>query len=175
MHGSHTFLAALRRVLLQSKIRESKTHMHVPPRLRKLWQLMEFVAALPIILARYVLPNLLGKCVIADRYTPDLVVYVAEITLDPHYISSLGARIMLAIAMRCDYLIHVKSDLNTIKQRGKISPSHRFQIRMYSAIARMLGAKIIDTTYNSTIDSFNELMDYLTDGHLFEKAHSCPQ
>jgi len=42
----------------------------IPNRAKGLWQLIEFVLALPVLLFRFMLPSLLGYTVIAERCIP---------------------------------------------------------------------------------------------------------
>jgi len=51
--------------------------IRIPKGFRRLWQLIEFISAIPIVLIRFVLPNMLGFLVIAERYLPDLVAWIS--------------------------------------------------------------------------------------------------
>jgi hypothetical protein len=45
--------------------------------MRRLWQLLEFTSALPILLTKFILPSILGYTVIAERYIPDFLAWVS--------------------------------------------------------------------------------------------------
>jgi hypothetical protein len=54
--------------------------------MRRLWQLLELASALPVMLARFVPPSLLGRVVVAERYAPDLLVWASLTTGDEGYL-----------------------------------------------------------------------------------------
>jgi hypothetical protein len=56
---------------------------------------VEFISVLPILLAKFILPSILGYTVIAERYVPDFLVWVSLTTRDEDYLKRLEARFML--------------------------------------------------------------------------------
>jgi hypothetical protein len=55
----------------------------IPSHMKRLWQLIEFISALPVLLVRFMLPSFLGYTVVAERYIPDFLVWVVITTDDP--------------------------------------------------------------------------------------------
>jgi len=90
MRGTHTLASLLARFLSKfAPFRGSDNPYYgisIPSNTRRIWQLLEFISALPILLVRFVLPSLLGYVVIAERYLPDFLVWVSLTTRDEDYL-----------------------------------------------------------------------------------------
>lgn len=87
MRGTHTFASVLARVFSKFGIFRGSDNPYymisVSKPLRRAWQLLEFVSVLPILFARFLLSSALGFIVIAERYLPDFIAWVATTTNDP--------------------------------------------------------------------------------------------
>ena len=90
MRGTHTLASLLARFLSRfAPFRGSDNPYYgisIPNSARRIWQLLEFISALPILLVRFVLPSLLGYVVIAERYLPGFLVWVSLTTRDEDYL-----------------------------------------------------------------------------------------
>jgi len=135
----------------------------ISSRMKKLWQLIEFVSALPILLVRFMLPSFLGYTVIAERYIPDFLVWVVITTDDPSYLSSISARFLLALALRAKVKIYVKADLQKLIERRKdMDPSFIMkQLIFYEKLAKSIGSFTLDTTNKNVDESLNILLAFL--------------
>ena len=135
----------------------------ISSRMKKLWQLIEFVSALPILLVRFMLPSFLGYTVIAERYIPDFLVWVVITTDDPSYLSSISARFLLALALRAKVKIYVKADLQKlIERRMDMNPSFIMkQLILYEKLAEGINSLTLDTTNRSVDESMNSLLAFL--------------
>jgi hypothetical protein len=131
--------------------------------MKRLWQLIEFISALPVLLVRFMLPSLLGYTVIAERYIPDFLVWVVITTDDPSYLSSISARFLLALALRAKAKIYVKADLQKlIERRMDMDPSFIMkQLILYEKLAEGMNSLTLDTTNKSVDESMNSLLAFL--------------
>ena len=76
MRGTHTLSFALGRILRRFEVFKSSNpkRITVPAKLRPVWSFLEFTSLMPVLIERFVLPDLLGFWVVGDRYTPDFIV-----------------------------------------------------------------------------------------------------
>lgn len=137
----------------------------IPNRIKRVWQLIEFVSVLPILLVRFVLPSLLGYIVVAERYTPDFLVWVSLTTRDIGYLRSLEAKFMLALSAKTSARVYVTaSEAELIRRRGQEVNSELLgrQLELYDKIAELIRAYKIDTTEKGVEETLNYLLSLLS-------------
>jgi len=167
MRGTHTLASMLATFLFKFATFRGLDNPYygisIPSHMKKLWQLIEFVSAFPILLTRFMLPSLLGCTVIAERYIPDFIVWVVITTDDPSYLSSIGARFLLALALRAKAKIYVKADLQKlIERRMDMDPSFIMkQLILYEKLAEGMNSLTLDTTNKSVDESMKSLLAFL--------------
>jgi len=167
MRGTHTLASMLARFLSKFATFKGPNNPYygisIPSRMKRLWQLIEFISVLPILLVRFMLPSLLGYIVIAERYIPDFLVWVVITTDDPSYLSSISARFLLALALRAKAKIYVKAKLQKlIERRMDMDPSFIMkQLILYEKLAESMNSLILDTTNRSVDESMNSLLAFL--------------
>lgn len=166
MRGSHTLASILSKAL--SRLGAFKGGLNpyygiaIPRSLTKLWQLLEWASAIPIILARYVLPSAFGRIVIGDRFVQDLIVWIAITTDDASFPNSLLSRHLLSLASRSGFHFLVTAKLEELVRRSGNDPEFLMkQLTLYEAIAKAMGAPVIDTTNKGIDESFEELLSKL--------------
>jgi hypothetical protein len=137
--------------------------MSIPNNAKKVWQLIEFISVLPILFTRFILPSSLGYTVIAERYIPDFLVWVAVTTDDPSYLNSFSARTLLALTLKTRIRIYVKADIKKlIDRRGDMDPSFiSKEFTLYEKLAKSIGSLTLDTTNKSIDESLNILLAFL--------------
>jgi GTPase SAR1 family protein len=168
MRGMHTFAAFLGKLFSKiSSFRGSNVpgyNISISARLRRLWQIVEFVSLIPIFLFRYYLPSLLGYIVIGDRGPLDSLVWIMLVTNDEDYLAKIGARFLLALTSKNSVTIYVTAGFTTLIKRKK-DTSHIFvakEVKLYSLIiTRIPNIQVIDTTNRSINDCVNDLMERL--------------
>jgi thymidylate kinase len=167
MRGTHMLSSLLARFL--SKFATFKGFdnpyygISIPCRMKKLWQLIEFVSAMPILLVRFMLPSFLGYTVIAERYIPDFLVWIVITTDEPGYLSSISARFLLALASSTKVKIYVKADFQKLIERRK-DMNRSFimkQLILYEKLAKSIGSFTLDTTNKNVNESMNILLAFL--------------
>jgi hypothetical protein len=167
MRGTHTLASLLARILSKfATFRGSNNPYYgisVSNHMKKLWQLIEFISVLPILLLRFTLPSFLGYTVIAERYIPDFLVWIVITTDDPGYLSSITARFLFALALRAKAKIYVKADFQKlIKRRKDMDPSFIMkQLILYEKLAKSIGSFTLDTTDKNVDESLNILLAFL--------------
>jgi RecA/RadA recombinase len=167
MRGTHTLASMLAKFLSKFSTFKGSNNPYygisIPSHLKRMWQLIEFVSVLPVLLARFMLPSLLGYTVVAERYIPDFLVWVAVTTDDPGYLSSISARFLLALALRAKAKIYVKAELRKlIERRMDMDPSFiRKQLILYGKLAECMGSLTLDTTNRSVDESVSSLLAFL--------------
>jgi len=164
MRGTHTLASLLARFLSRFTIFRGSDNPYygisIPNCAKRVWQLIEFVSVLPILLVRFMLPCLLGYVVVAERYAPDFLVWVSLTTRDAGYLRSLEAKFLLALAMRAEVKVYVTaSEAELAKRRGE-EVNREFlsrQLKLYDRVATLLRAYKIDTTERSVEETLNNL------------------
>jgi thymidylate kinase len=153
MRGTHTLASMLAGLLSEFiAFRGSDNPYYgisIPSQTKRIWQLIEFLSALPILLLRFMLPSLLGYTVIAERYAPDFLVWVSLTTGDTGYLGSLEARFMLALSGKADAKVYVKASHAELMRRRSQEANSEFlskQLELYDKIAKIVNAHKIDTT-----------------------------
>lgn len=164
MRGTHTLASMLARFLSRFAIFRGSDNPYygisIPDYAKRVWQLIEFISVLPILLTRFMLPCLLGYTVIAERYLPDFLVWVSLTTRDIDYLRSLEARFMLALSTKVDVKFYVTASETELAKRRSGEVNGEFlsrQLKLYDKVAKLVRAYRIDTTERSV----EETLDYL--------------
>jgi len=167
MRGTHTLASLLAKLLSKSATFKGSENPYykttIPRNLKRLWQLLEFVSALPVILLKFILPSTLGSWVIAERYTPDFITWISITTNDQHYPKSIEARFLLALASKAHAKIHVTATLKELSRRRKETNPNFVsdQLKLYDQIASTLHAHKLDTTNKSVNQSLEKVLSVL--------------
>ncbi|NIQ06681.1 MAG: hypothetical protein GWO20_13415 [Candidatus Korarchaeota archaeon] len=152
LRGTHTLAYLLVRILTRLNRFTGATdfylNLSIPKTLRKLWQLIEFFSILPHILALKLLG--LRHRIVCDRYLPDFIVWVALLTDDPEYLSTLQFRILRAITRNEAKLFYFTATLSELKKRsGERSSFLKRQLSFYEKVRAYLPGEVIDTSNKS--------------------------
>ena len=165
MRGSHTFVSRLSRFLARFPAfhGSSNPYYGISVSSSRLWFLLEYIGFLPIYILQYVLPTRLGYTVVSDRFTADLVVWVALVTNNPEVTDSLLARHLMALMRRAGPLFFVTAGLGPLVARSGEDPEYlRRQLALYEKLG--LNAHIIDTTDETPRDSLNRVLAIIDGG-----------
>jgi len=164
MRGTHTFTSLLARLLSNFNAFKGSNNPYygitIPRSLKRLWQLLEFASALPIILLKFTLPSMLGSWVVAERYVPDFITWVSLTTNDQRYPESVEARFLLALSSKAHTQIYVTATLVELsKRRRETNPnSLGEQLKIYDGIALAICAQRLDTTNKSINESLEKVL-----------------
>ncbi len=169
MRGTHTLASLAARFLARFGVFRGMCNPYyricIPPRLRGLWILLELVSIAPIIIARLVLPRLVGRVVVAERSPLDLLAWLSLTLRDAGVVFGLFGRIMASISLRlCDFSLYIRADRDTLISRRLGSGEEGLvavELVIYDAIAGLLGLPTLDTTGKSVGVSFRELLGIL--------------
>ena len=167
MRGSHTFVSRLSRFLARFPAFHGSSNPYygiaVPPSASRLWLLLEYLGFLPIYLLQYVLPSWLGFTIVSDRFTADLVIWVALVTDDPKVPDYLLARHLMSLMRRAGSLFFITAEVGHLVARSGESPGYlRRQLALYEKLG--LNTHIIDTTDEAPRDSLNRVLAILDGG-----------
>jgi len=167
LRGTHTRASILARLLRKFRAFQGSDNpyygLRIPPKLRHLWQLLEFISIIPVWLWRLAVPKFLGYTVISERGLLDFIVWVSITTRDLGFIYSSLSRIALALGLKRCLNIYVRADLEVLKTRraDESAQTTPLQLALYDAIARAVGAPVIDTTGKSVDESLVEALNIL--------------
>ena len=167
MRGSHTLASLLARFLSKFTLFRGSDNpyyrMSIPNSAKKVWQLIEFISVLPILLTRFILPCSLDYTVIAERYIPDFIVWVSVTTDDPNYFNSFSVRFLLVLTLKTRIRIYVKADTRKlIDRRSDMDPSFiKKSFTFYEKLAKSIGSFTLDTTNRSVNESMDILLAFL--------------
>jgi thymidylate kinase len=145
MRGTHAAASLLARAMRRLGLKGTSNPYYgidIPPTLYRLWWALEFLSALPIWIARYILP----RNVVGDRCLVDLVVWVAT-TTDTKFLRTVWARAALALARR-HALVYLHVDPKTAERRrtGPKPSNPPLMYALYRALAHTIGAAAVDTS-----------------------------
>lgn len=164
MRGTHTISSILANLLNTFSILRGRHNPYygisIPLKLRRLWQFIEFISILPILILRFYLPAIFGRIIICDRFTPDFIIWVALTTNDPSFLDSIYAKFLLRLSGKACANIYVTADLKELlrrKQEYDVSFIKR-QLILYEKVAKMVGAFKLDTTKKTVKESFEEIL-----------------
>jgi thymidylate kinase len=164
MRGTHTWSALLASILSRFNVFQGIDNPYyaitIPSKLRRLWQFIEFTAAIPIILLKFVLPSFFGYWIIAERYLPDFIAWQSITTRDHSYPASLQAAFLLALTSQAQTRVYVTATSDELlKRRNEMDPSFlNGQIALYNGIACTINAHRIDTTNQTANVSMAEVL-----------------
>lgn len=163
MRGTHTFTSVLARFFSRFSVFQGSDNPYymisIPRTIRRVWQLLEFVSMLPILFVRFLLSSALGYTVIAERYLPDFITWVAITTNDEGYLGSSDALFLLTLTSKAEVRVYVTADLDELKRR-RCSSDPIFlekQLELYGKLAYAVDAFKLDTTRNSVSESASAL------------------
>lgn len=164
MRGTHTFASFIASFLSKFQVFKGPDNpyyqLSIPSTMRRLWQILEFSAAIPVILLRFVIPKLFGFWIIGERYFLDFVVWVAIVTKDESYLNSLPSKFLRKLALKSYARVYVTADLNTLlERRSDVSVEMLSkQQSLYEKLSITVGAYTIDTTGKTAESSLEKLM-----------------
>ena len=153
LRGTHGFLSLLARFLARSRVFRGDCNPYygicVPSGLRGLWLLLEYLAVIPIYIARYLVPSALGFIVIGDRCLVDFLAWLRATLGTTTRYRFLEGLVVREIARSIN--IYVYADKRILVERR---PCERDQIErfygVYEALAQVLGARLRIDTSNTT-------------------------
>ena len=168
MRGTHTLASMLARFLSRFALFRGSDNPYygisIPESARRIWQLVEFVSMMPILLIKFILPCLLGYVVIAERYLPDFLVWVSLTTRDAGYLKRLEARLALILTMKTSVRIYVTaSEAELMRRRGEEVDREflSMQLKLYDKVAKLIRACKIDTTRRSVKETLSYLLSII--------------
>jgi hypothetical protein len=165
MRGTHTLASILARMLVKFKTFRGSCNPYynicIPRNLMRLWQLLEFLSILPIIIAKFILPSL--YCVIiAERYVLDFVVWVSATLNDNEYINRFEAKFLRALFFKVKVRVYVTANVENLSRRGGGDTGFLTrQLKLYAIMASAVDAYTLDTTDKSVENSFSDLRAWL--------------
>ncbi|MCW3995289.1 MAG: hypothetical protein NWE98_03955 [Candidatus Bathyarchaeota archaeon] len=165
MRGTHTFVSLLARFMSKFRMFKGTNNtyyqINIPSNIRRAWQIMEFFSVIPVILFKFILPSFLNYCVIAERYVPDFIVWIAITTRDKSYLEKIEARFLIMLSMKAHIKIYLTAALEELlKRRKENSVSLGTQIELYDQLALTLQACKIDTTEMDVTESMQKILSH---------------
>lgn len=168
MRGTHMFASILARFLSRFSAFKGYDNPYyglvIPNCLRRVWQLLEFISVIPILIAKFILPHLLNYIVICERYLPDFIVWVSLTTKDIGYLRSFEAKFMLALSAKANVKIYVTASLSELVSRRSCEVNYMFlakQLKLYSRVAEIIGAYKVDTSGRSIRETLSSTLTIL--------------
>ena len=165
MRGSHTFTSLTARILSRSDVFKGSENpyynIRIPKNLKRLWQFLEFLGALPVIIGDFLIPSLMGYWILADRYTLDLAVWISLTTRDHSFLEKFEAKLLIALAKKTSAKFYVTANPEELKGRSEKLWFPKEQLRLYGKLAKTVDAHIIDTTNKSVDESLQEVLTAL--------------
>ena len=170
IRGTHTFASIIARFLARFNSLRGRENPYygicIPTSFRPVWQLIEFLSALPIWVFRFLIPSILGYTVIGERSLIDLAIWISMTTRDLGFLNSFLGRAILTISTKSSLNIYVKADMVTLRKRRGREDETSFlpaQLALYDLIGiRVLSSPLIDTTDRNIKESLRELLHIIS-------------
>lgn len=169
VRGSHTLASLLARMLSRASAFRGACNPYyricIPPAMRRLWVFIEFASVLPVVLARFAAPRLLGRVVVAERCPLDFLVWLVVTLRDTSVVGSFYGRSTISLSrLLCSRILYVRAGVEALLSRRRGSGEEQLiplELRVYDRLAEALGAPRIDTTGRSVDESFSEALEVL--------------
>jgi thymidylate kinase len=175
MRGTHTLASLLARFLSRFALFRGSDNPYygisISNSAKRVWQLIEFISVLPILLTKFMLPSLLGYTIIAERYIPDFLVWVSLTTRDEDYLKRLEARFMLTLSMKANVRVYVTASETELAKRRGGEVNQKFlsrQLKLYDRLAKLVKAYKIDTTGRSVEETLDSLLSLVQPSMLLD-------
>jgi thymidylate kinase len=171
MRGSHTLASLVSRILsrLDSFKGEDNPYyaIRIPRRLVRLWQALECASVVPVILQRFIFPEILGFTVVADRYSIDFVVWVSMTTRDDQFSEGFVAKCATHLAGDGPVLIYVTARPEILAERSGMSVELlNRQLHLYHSLIERFSLSVhtMETSETSLDESFKKAMKIVNGG-----------
>ena len=165
MRGSHTITSLIAKILSRFDLFKGSENPYyaikIPKKFRTFWQIIEFVGALPVIFAGFLIPSFLGYCVMADRYVLDLAVWIYLTTEDYNFFKKFEAKLLLALTQKTKAKFYITADIKELSARKPNFWFPKEQLIVYGKLAKSINAQIIDTTDKSVDESLQEVLNVI--------------
>jgi thymidylate kinase len=167
MRGTHTLASLFARLFSQfggfKGVDNPYYEISVPRNLKRFWQILEFASLLPVLIIKFLPLSILGYIVVAERYLPDSIVWIATTTKDPNYQESIAAKFLKTLTLKAKVKIYVTAKPETLlKRRSDIDPSFlQDQLELYEKIAGSVKAFRLDTTNRSIKESADVILNFV--------------
>jgi thymidylate kinase len=165
MRGSHTFASLTAKILKRFDTFKGSENPYynikIPRKMKRFWQSIEFLSALPIIISEFLFPSLIGYQVLADRYTLDLAVWICLTTRDYSFLKRFEAKVLIALSKKTNAKFYVTTNIEELKRRTGKSWFSKEQLHLYYKLAETVDAHTIDTTNKSVDESLQEVLTVL--------------
>jgi len=162
MRGSHTITSLVSKFLSRFDFFNGPENpyyaIRIPKNLKILWQFLEFLGALPVIFGKFLIPNLLGYYILADRYVLDLAVWISLTTNDYDFFRKFEAKFLITLTTQTSAKFYVNANIKKLKGRKGNFWFAQKQLQLYDKLAKIVGAHIIDTTDKSVDQSLQEVL-----------------
>jgi hypothetical protein len=163
MRGTHTFASFIAVFLSKFAVFKGTANPYynisIPDKLRKVWQAIEFVSALPIVLLRYTIPSVCGFYVVGERCPIDFIVWVAFTTEDESYLNGFASRTLRTLTLKNSKAVYITADFNTLLTRRKDITPNKLSIQqsLYRKISASINAYTLNTTQRNPQVSLEKL------------------
>ena len=168
MRGTHTFAYVLAQVLSRFNTFNGPDNPYygisIPKKFTRIWQIIEFISVMPVILLRIILPSVAGYCVVSERCIPDFLAWISVTTNDKNYLDRIEAKFLLALSAKSNLKVFIVADLNTLLiRRGESNIGFiNSQLKQYMEIAQIIDAFILDTTGKDVTNSSEQIKSLIS-------------
>ena len=142
-----------------------------PPRLKGrlsffIWSVIELVGIVPVVVFQVHLPLLFGRVVVAERFVVDSIASIAYFLGRNDFAESWQAHFLLGLVPNRTVFVYVDADYDTIlRRRGSVAGPRDytdFHRRLYSQLARRVGAFYVDASRNSVEEARERILSYVS-------------
>jgi len=168
IRGTHTLALIIASFLSRFNNMKGADNPYFDIKIRKrdkIWQFIEFISLIPLILLRYYIPNKIGFVVIGERSPIDSLIWIMQTTNDPKYFKTIFGKFLLKFSSTADLIFFITANRDILIKRRLNEKINFFQYYLYEKIYEILKRNYprlkiyrIETSYKSVRRSLHEII-----------------
>ncbi len=166
VRGSHLYVSLLARLLSHTSLFRGEDNPYykisIPPKLRKIWLVLEYTSFIIVFIGRIIIPRLLGFIVIAERSIVDFMVWILLTLKDPRLLNTICMKSIISLALKYK-CIYVTADPHIlVSRRADELNLYKaiYQKIIYDYFADLLGSPEVDTGRHDITTTVDHVLNY---------------
>jgi thymidylate kinase len=141
IRGTHTLALAIASFLSKFNNMKGTDNPYFNIKIRekdKIWQFIEFISLIPLMLLRYYIPDKIGYIVIGERCPIDSLVWIMQTTKDSKYFKTIFGRFLLYFSSNADLVFFITANQEILIKRRLNEKINFLQLYLYDKIYEIL-------------------------------------
>ncbi len=166
VRGSHLYVSLLARFLSRTYLFTGEDNPYykikIPPKLRKLWLVLEYTSFIIVFIGRIIIPRLLGFIVIAERSIVDFIVWILLTLRDPRLLNTIYMKSIISLALKYKCIYVTADPRILVSRRADELNLYKaiYQKIIYDYFAGLLGSPKVDTGRYDITTTVDHVLNY---------------